>query len=110
MAQGTEKPPTPIPEDGAEGEIKPKEKQINTLAERAQVFNDVVQINRLFKKQPLGSELRQCMVKRLKFEGPVNPMEIPPPPEDGSDPLPIDEELKANQFKYYDMFASSFKQ
>lgn len=49
------------------------------------------------------------MVKRLKFEGPVNPMDLPPPPEDGSEPLPIDEDLKAQQFKFYDDFATSFK-
>lgn len=43
---------------GGEQEVKPKEKLFNLLAERAQVFNDTVQINRLFKKQALDSELR----------------------------------------------------
>lgn len=79
------------------------------LAERAQVFNDVVQINRMLKKQPLGSELRQCVVKRLKFEGPASPMDLPTPPEDGSEPPPVDEELKAAQFKMYEDFAAKFK-
>ena len=94
---------------GAEAEPKPREKLNNLLAERAQVFTDVVQINRLFKKQALGSELRQCMVKRLKFEGPTSPMDIPTPPEDGSEPPPVDEELKATQFKMYDDFSTNFK-
>ena len=36
-------------------------------------------------------------------------MEIPPPPEDGSEPEPIDEEQKAKEFKFYDDFASTQK-
>ena len=49
------------------------------------------------------------MVKRLKFEGPANPMDLPTPPEDGSEPPPVDEELKAAQLKMYEDFATSFK-
>lgn len=79
------------------------------LAERAQVFDDVIKINRMLKKQALGSELRQCVVKRLKFEGPAKPMDLPTPPEDGSEPPPVDEELKATQFKMYEDFAATFK-
>ena len=94
---------------GAEVEPKKKEKLFNLLAERAQVFEELLQINRMLKKQPLGSELRQCIVKRLKFEGPANPMDLPTPPEDGSEPPPIDEELKATQFKLYDAFATKLK-
>lgn len=96
-------------QSGAEGEPRPKEKLLNVLAERAQVFNDVIQINRMLKKQSLGSELRHCVVKRLKFEGPANPMDLPTPPEDGSEPPPVDEELKAAQFKMYEDFAAKFK-
>jgi hypothetical protein len=33
-------------------------------------------------------------------------MHIPPAPEDGSEPEPIDEELKNREFKYYEVFAS----
>ena len=62
------------------------------------MFEEAIQMNRLIKNSLLG----QCVVKRMKFEGPANPMEIPDPPEDGSEPMPIDEELKAEQFKSYD--------
>lgn len=41
--------------------------------------------------------------------GPNNPMEILPPPEDGSEPPAIDEERKIAEFKMYDKFAVSQK-
>ena len=34
-------------------------------------------------------------------------MDIPPPPEDGSEPDPIDEERKTKEFKFYDDFAAT---
>ena len=43
------------------------------------------------------------------FNGPEDPMEILPPPEDGSEPEPIDEERKAKEFKYYTEFAKEQK-
>ena len=49
-------------------------------------------------------------MKRFKFEGPAKPMDIPPPPEDGSEPLPIDEERKKEEFGMYDKFASELKE
>lgn len=36
-------------------------------------------------------------------------MEILPPPEDGSEPEPIDEERKAKEFKLYTEFAKEQK-
>ena len=63
-------------------------------------------MNRILKKQPLGSAARECIVERVKFVGPNDPMYIPPVPEDGSEPEPIDEELKTREFKYYDVFAA----
>lgn len=96
-------------QEGAEEVPKPKEQLFNLLADRAKVFEDVIKINRILKNQALGSELRQCVVKRLKFEGPANPMDLPTPPEDGSEPPPVDEELKAAQFKMYEAFADRFK-
>lgn len=53
MAKVSDRAGSPNPEAAEEAEaseVKPKEKLINVLAERAQVFNDVIQINRLFKK------------------------------------------------------------
>lgn len=44
----------------------------------------------------------------MKFTGPADPMTIPPPPEDGSEPLPIDEERKQAEFQMYDEFAQTF--
>jgi hypothetical protein len=34
-------------------------------------------------------------------------MDLPTPPEDGSEPPPIDEERKASEFKLYDEFATT---
>lgn len=53
--------------------------------------------------------MRSCVVERLKFQGPVDPMDLPVPPEDGSEPPPIDEERKAKEFKFYDDFALELK-
>ena len=36
-------------------------------------------------------------------------MDIPTPPEDGSEPEPIDEERKAAEFKLYNDFAQEIK-
>lgn len=47
--------------------------------------------------------------QRLKFLGLKDPMDIPSPPEDGSEPPAIDEERKAKEFKLYDEFAVSQK-
>jgi hypothetical protein len=33
-------------------------------------------------------------------------MHIPPVPEDGSEPEPIDEEQKTREFRFYDVFAT----
>ena len=38
--------------------------------------------------------------------GPNDPMYLPPIPEDGSEPEPFDEELKAREFKYYEVFST----
>lgn len=89
-----------------EGEKKAPEKLKNKLSERVRVFENVVGINRLLKKQPIGSAARNCIVERIRFEGPADPMDIPTPPEDGSEPEPIDEEQKAKEFKFYDDFAA----
>jgi len=45
----------------------------------------------------------------MKFQAPKDPMDIPAPPEDGSEPPPIDEERKAAEWKMYDAFAASQK-
>jgi len=98
-------------EEPAEGEEKPAvpEKLKNRLTERAAVFEELFQINRLLKKQPSGSVLRSCIVERMKFQGPADPMDLPVPPEDGSEPPAIDEERKAKEFKFYDDFALVLK-
>jgi hypothetical protein len=93
--------------DADEEPKKIPEKLKNKLSERVRVFDNVVNINRFLKKLPIGSNARNCIVERVKFEGPSNPMEILPPPEDGSEPEPIDEELKAKEFKFYDDFAAT---
>lgn len=49
-------------------------------------------------------------MQRLKFEGPRDPMDIPTPPEDGSEPPAIDEERKAAEFKLYDGFGTTQKE
>ena len=36
-------------------------------------------------------------------------MDIPAPPEDGTEPVPIDEERKAAEFKMYEDFAYGYK-
>lgn len=89
-----------------DGESKAPEILKNKLSERVRVFENVIQINRFLKKQPIGSAARNCLVERIKFESPADPMEIPTPPEDGSEPEPIDEERKATEFKFYDDFAA----
>lgn len=71
---------------------------MNRMYERVVIFENLVQMNCLVKKQAAECAARNCIVQRLKFEGPADPMEIPPPPEDGSEPLPIDEERKAAEF------------
>ena len=90
----------------AEGETPKPEKLKNKMSERIRVIENCVQINRIIKKQPIGSATRECIVERVKFVGPNDPMHIPPAPEDGSEPEPIDEELKNREFKYYEVFAS----
>ena len=90
----------------AEGETPKPEKLKNKMSERIRVIENCVQINRILKKQPIGSAARECLVERVKFVGPNDPMHIPPAPEDGSEPEPIDEELKNREFKYYEVFAS----
>ena len=56
---------------GAEGEDnQPKvstEKLTNKMHERVTVFENVVEINRFLKQQPVGSDCRQCVVQRIKF-------------------------------------------
>jgi hypothetical protein len=37
-------------------------------------------------------------------------MDIPPPPEDGAEPVEIDEERKEKEFKMYSDFASTQKE
>jgi hypothetical protein len=46
------------------------------------------------KNQPLESNLRSCVVERVKFEGPENPMDIPVPTEENPEPE-YDVNLKA---------------
>ena len=85
-----------------------KEKLINRRKERAQQFEELVKINRIVKSQPSGSDLRNCKIERIQFEGPVNPIDLPPPPEDGQEPQPLEEEVekeKAKQFMMYEMFS-----
>jgi len=99
----------------AEGEAPPEvstppEKRFNKQDERVIAFNEIVEINRIVKKQPEGSQLRHCDVQRLKFEGPADPMDLPTPPEDGSEPPAIDEERKAAELKLYDDFATTQKE
>ena len=90
----------------AEGETPRPEKQKARMSERVRVIENVVQINRILKKQPQGSAARECIVERVKFVGPNDPMYIPPVPEDGSEPEPIDEEQKTREFRFYDVFAT----
>jgi hypothetical protein len=75
------------------------------LTERVREINEIIAINRILKSIT-GC---QCIVKRIKFYGPDDPMEILPPPEDGSEPEPIDEERKAKEFKLYTEFAKEQK-
>ena len=82
------------------------EKKKCKMNERVRVFENCVQINRILKKQPTGSAARECIVERIRFVGPNDPMYIPHVPEDGSEPEPVDEEKKAREFKFYDIFAS----
>ena len=93
----------------AEAKTAP-EKRFNKQAERVVPFDEIVEINRIVKKQPAGSQLRHCDVQRLTFEGPADPMDLPTPPEDGSEPPAIDEERKAAEFKLYDDFATTQKE
>ena len=90
----------------AEGETPKPEKLKARMSERVRVIENVVQMNRILKKQPLGSAARECIVERVKFVGPNDPMYIPPTPEDGSEPEPIDEEQKTREFKFYEVFAT----
>ena len=93
---------TPLPEG-----VSPKPEKLKCkLSERVKVFENCVLINRILKKQPIGSALRECFVERVKFVGPNDPMYIPPVPEDGSEPEPIDEEQKTREFKFYEVFAT----
>ena len=50
------------------------------------------------------------VVKRLKFTGPADPMNIPDAPEDGSEAPAIDEERKTTEFKTYVDFAAEQKE
>jgi len=79
----------------------------NRLSERVAVFNEAIGINRVLKGLHEKSEHQgtACYVERIKFAGPADPMDMPAPPEDGSEPPPIDEERKANEFKMYTEFA-----
>jgi hypothetical protein len=88
---------------------KPKEKLFNKLHERAVHFEEIVEINRMLKRQQHGSRLRHVDVQRIKFQGPADPMDLPVPPEDGSEPEPVDEERKAAEFKLYNDFAQEIK-
>jgi hypothetical protein len=75
----------------AEGEAPKPENKKCKMSERVRVFENCIEINRILKKQPIGSAARECIVERMKFVGPDDPMYIPPTPEDGSEPEPIDE-------------------
>jgi hypothetical protein len=76
------------------------------MSERVRVIENCVKMNRILKRQPIGSNARQCIVERIKFVGPHDPMYIPPIPEDGSEPEPVDEERKTREQRYYDVFAT----
>ena len=90
--------------EAVDGEpVKKPEKLKNRLTERVRVFNEIIEMNRVLKgiKGTLENRVAsKC--QRLKFAGPKDPMEIPPPPEDGSEPPAIDEERKVAEFKLYD--------
>ena len=90
----------------AEGETPIPEKLKNKMSERIRAIENCVQINRILKKQPIGSAARECIVERVKFVGPNDPMDLPTPPEDGSEPEPVDEEQKTREFKFYEVFGS----
>lgn len=101
-----------LEQDGTqtEGEKVRPEKLKNRLTERVVAFNQIIEMNRTLKKLQGTSENQVAVqVERMKFHGPKDPMDIPPPPEDGSEPLPIDEERKAEEWKMYDDFALSQK-
>ena len=73
---------------------KPVEKLFNKRKERAAQFEELVQINRIMRRQPKTSDLRECVVERPKFEGPADPIDLLPPPEEGQEPPPVDEEFE----------------
>jgi len=80
------------------------------LSERVVAFNEIVEMNRTLKKlQGTAENQVAVQVERMKFDAPKDPMDIPAPPEDGSEPPPIDEERKAAEWKMYDAFATSQK-
>ena len=94
------KNPTPMtpPSDKQPGDEttkeEVKEKLFNRKVERAQVFEELVEMNRIVKSQPAGSDLRNCKIERMKFVGPEKPVDLPPPPEDGQEPQPLEESVE----------------
>jgi hypothetical protein len=93
--------PEKEPEEG-EPPAKPREVLYQGLNARASKFEDSVQVNKLLKHD-------NFIMKRFKFEGPAKPMDIPLPPDDGSEPLPIDEDRKKEEYAMYDKFATEIK-
>ena len=71
--------PTPQLVEGEEAKVEEApEVLVIPLSKRVKIVEDMIQINRLLKSQSLGSDfLRHCIVERLCFEGPDDPMDFP---------------------------------
>jgi hypothetical protein len=86
------------------------EKLNNRMRERAAVFEHCVKMNRLLKTQQAGAPLRNCLVQRVKFEGPDSPMDLIKAPEEGVEaPLEnsTDQDKRAAQNKLYEDFSKT---
>lgn len=86
---------------------KKREKLFVGSKARADVYEHTIAINRLMKRASCQANF---VVKRLKFNGPADPMDIPEAPEEGGEPPAVDEERKAAEFKLYDDFGLEQKQ
>ena len=99
--------PVEEPKEDAEAapEQPPKPREVLFVGSkvRADVYEQLIGMNRLIKKQCPESNF---IVKRIKFNTLENPMDIPEPAEEGGEPPAVDEERKAKEFKQYDDFAS----
>lgn len=114
-------PPSDIPEEEKKEEVKEEEAQDsgpapeevlekNKLSARVERFENIIKINQLVKKNS-DAQVRNCIVQRLKFKSPMNPVGWPKLDEEGlpieGSSTPEEDAERERQEKIHNKFAVS---